>query len=131
VVLLLILGFPIALIIAWAFELTPEGLERTETADAAHEHSRGTLWIYIVVIAAVLSVGLFLLGRYTAQRATSKELGANERLPAGSVIQQSVVEKSLAVLPFANLSGNPGTPISQPAFRMKSSRDSRRLESLK
>ena len=33
VVLLLILGFPIALIIAWAFELTPEGLKRTEVAD--------------------------------------------------------------------------------------------------
>ena len=107
VVLLLIIGFPIALILAWAFELTPEGLKRTETADAAHEHSRGTLWIYIVVIAAVLSVGLFFLGRYTAQRATSKELGANERLPAGQVTQQSAVEKSLAVLPFANLSGNP------------------------
>jgi hypothetical protein len=33
VVLLLIIGFPIALIIAWAFELTPEGLKRTEVAD--------------------------------------------------------------------------------------------------
>ncbi|PYJ72710.1 MAG: hypothetical protein DME75_03865 [Verrucomicrobia bacterium] len=33
VVLLLIIGFPIALIIAWAFELTPEGLKRTEFAD--------------------------------------------------------------------------------------------------
>src|SRR3954471_18027869 len=34
VVLLLIIGFPVALIIAWAFELTPEGLKRTEVADA-------------------------------------------------------------------------------------------------
>jgi adenylate cyclase len=33
VVLLLILGFPVALILAWAFELTPEGLKRTEAAD--------------------------------------------------------------------------------------------------
>jgi len=35
VVLVIVIGFPIALIIAWAFELTPEGLKRTEGADAA------------------------------------------------------------------------------------------------
>ena len=107
VVLLLIIGFPVAVILAWAFELTPEGIKRTETADATQEHSRGALWVYIVAIAAVLSVGVFVLGRYATQRATSKELGASERLPAAQAIQQSVVEKSLAVLPFVNLSGNP------------------------
>ena len=32
------LGFPVALIIAWAFELTPEGIKRTEAADAAQQH---------------------------------------------------------------------------------------------
>ena len=41
VILLTALGFPIALIIAWAFELTPEGVKRTEDADAARQHSRG------------------------------------------------------------------------------------------
>ena len=51
VVLLLVIGFPIALVIAWAFELTPEGLKRTEVADAAYEHSRSRTWIYVVVIA--------------------------------------------------------------------------------
>jgi hypothetical protein len=35
------LGFPVALIIAWAIELTPEGVKRTEAADAARQHSRG------------------------------------------------------------------------------------------
>jgi hypothetical protein len=60
VVLLAVIGFPIALVIAWAFELTPEGLKRTEVADAAHEHSRGRTWIYVVVIGALISIGLFL-----------------------------------------------------------------------
>src|SRR5262249_38491585 len=41
VVLLLIIGFPVALIIAWAFEATPEGIKRTEAADAAGQRSRG------------------------------------------------------------------------------------------
>src|SRR5215471_20569265 len=58
------LGFPVALIIAWAFELTPEGIKRTADADVAGQHSRGHAWIAVVVIAAALSVGLFLLGRY-------------------------------------------------------------------
>ena len=93
VVLIIALGFPVALIVAWAFELTPEGVKRTEVADAAHERSRGAVWIYIVVIGAVLSVGLFLLGRHMA----SNKQSSLEELPG----------KSLAVLPFANLSGNP------------------------
>ena len=93
VVLLLIIGFPVALIIAWAFELTPEGVKRTETADAAQERSRGAVWIYVVAIGAALSVGLFLIGRYTLR---NQQAGLAE-----------TTAKSIAVLPFANLSGNP------------------------
>jgi TolB-like protein len=94
VVLLVILGFPIALILAWAFELTPEGLKRTEFADelpTKAPHSRA--WIYVVIVAAAISLSLFLFGRYTV---TSKQSGSAE-LPG----------KSIAVLPFDNLSGNP------------------------
>src|SRR5438045_8091123 len=68
IVLAISIGFPIALVMAWAFELTPEGIKRTEAADAAGERSRGGAWIYVVLIGVVLSVGLFLVGRYTASR---------------------------------------------------------------
>src|SRR5260370_4041001 len=90
VVLLLIIGFPVALILAWAFESIPQGIKRTEAADAAGQHSRGGAWIYIVAIGAALSVGLFFLGGYTASRKSAE-------LPG----------KSIAVLPLENLSGNP------------------------
>src|SRR5215470_11331736 len=71
VIMLLALGFPIALIIAWAFELTPEGLKRTEVADREPaKPSRNKAWIYLVIVAAALSVGLFLVGRYTAPKAS-------------------------------------------------------------
>lgn len=60
VVLLLVIGFPIALIIAWAFEATSEGIKRTEAADAARQRSRGNAWIYIVLTGAAVSVALFL-----------------------------------------------------------------------
>ena len=55
VILLTALGFPVALVIAWAFELTPEGIKRTEAADAARQRSRGGVWIGVVVVAAALS----------------------------------------------------------------------------
>src|SRR5258708_14921229 len=50
VVLVIIIGFPIALIIAWAFELTPEGLKRTEFADELPTKApRNRAWIYVVI----------------------------------------------------------------------------------
>ena len=92
------LGFPVALIIAWAFELTPEGVKRTEAADAARQHSRGGVWIAVVLIAATLSLGLFFLGRYTA--GTSRPRSSE---PATA----SNPQKSIAVLPLVNTSGDP------------------------
>src|ERR1700737_3426318 len=65
VVLAIVIGFPIALVIAWAFELTPEGLKRTEDVDLATQTLRKShAWIYIVVVGVVVSIGLFFLGRY-------------------------------------------------------------------
>src|SRR6266567_1015477 len=97
-------GFPIALIIAWAFELTPEGLKRTEFADELPKKSaRSRAWIYVVIIAGVISVGVFFLGRYTA---VSKQ---SEPSNAGTQWASAIPEKSIAVLPFENASGNPET----------------------
>src|SRR5262249_10692527 len=76
-------------------------------ADAARVRSRGTVWIYIVAIGAALSIGVFVLGRYTAQRPVSSGVGAAAQTSTPPSFQQSTSEKSLAVLPFANLSGNP------------------------
>jgi hypothetical protein len=68
VVLLLILGFPIALVIAWAFELTPEGLKRTESADSEGTNpSRSKAWTYVVIVAGAISLGLLFIGRYSAR----------------------------------------------------------------
>jgi len=85
-VVLIVLGLPIALGLAWAFELTPEGIKRTEHVDdaAAAVHKKRA-WIYVVIVGAVVSMGLFFLGRYTA-----------------APVDTSV--KSIAVLPFENLS---------------------------
>jgi TolB-like protein/thioredoxin-like negative regulator of GroEL len=99
-VVLVALGFPIALVVAWAFELTPEGLKRTEDVDAKGKQSRGRAWIYVAVVGAVLSIGLFLLGRYTAGNATPRQDASPARTEAATAIRQ----KSIAILPFENLS---------------------------
>ena len=96
-VLLIVTGFPIALVIAWAFEATPEGIKRTAVADAASERSRGKVWIYVVIVGALLSIGLFFLGRYTAGNATPQHSAAATAAP----------QKSIAVLPLLNESGDP------------------------
>jgi TolB-like protein/Tfp pilus assembly protein PilF len=100
IVLLIILGFPIAVAFAWFFEITSEGIKRTEVADAARQHSRGKAWIYVVAIGAIVSIGLFLLGRYSA--ATYDAASAR----AGSA---AIPVKSIAVLPFENLSNDKDT----------------------
>lgn len=92
VIMLVAIGFPIALVIAWAFESTPEGIKRTETADAAPKKSSSGAWMYVVAIGVVASVALFSLGRYTAK----PRAAAPAELPS----------KSIAVLPFENLSAN-------------------------
>jgi len=94
VVLLIIIGLPVALVLAWAFEITPQGIRRTETADAMPQAGRQkkNAWIYIVVVGVVVSIGLFLLGRYSA--------GQHAR-------QSEATTKSIAVLPLINESGDP------------------------
>ena len=99
VVLLIIIGLPVALVLAWAFEITPQGIKRTETADAMPQAGRqkNNAWIYVVAVGAIVSIGLFFLGRYTAGNAASRN-----REPAAALPQ-----KSIAVLPLLNESGDP------------------------
>src|ERR1700694_3832367 len=73
IVLAIAIGFLIALVIAWAFELTPEGIKRAEDVDlaAAAQRPRHRAWILVVIIAGAMSLGLFFLGRYTAANKTA------------------------------------------------------------
>ena len=96
VALLLILGFPIAIIFAWAFEMTPEGVKREREVDRSQSITPQTgqkLNITIIVLLAV-AVAYF---------ATDKFLLQDRRPPVDEVVQTSV-NPSIAVLPFVNMS---------------------------
>ena len=99
IVVLIIIGLPIALVLAWAFEITPEGIKRTEMADRmpAAARRKKYAWIYIVVVGAIVSITLFFLGRYSAISGGPRHTEAATGVPA----------KSIAVLPFDNLSRDP------------------------
>jgi TolB-like protein/Tfp pilus assembly protein PilF len=81
VVVLLLIGFPIALILAWAYDVTPQGIQATARVPGAHRRRN---FILLVVTGAIISTaaGFFLLPRASARK----------------------IDKSVAVLPFQNLS---------------------------
>ena len=85
VILLLLIGFPIALVLAWIFDITPSGIERTSRAQPATvsaRRRRSVVWLGIAGIAISSAVGFLVLPRAVARK----------------------VDKSIAVLPFDNLS---------------------------
>ena len=90
VVLMLILGFPIALVLAWAFELTPEGIIRTEDVAPGRSIRRATGRTLDFFIIGALLLVIAALGY--------------QRLHNNRVVQTTVPEKSIAVLPFQNFS---------------------------
>ncbi len=94
VVLLLIIGFPVALILAWAFELTPEGIKRTEDVDLSPTLIRktGRKLDFFIIAVLLLVIGVLLFQRLH---------------PNASPAVSSSLEKSIAVLPFDNLSRDP------------------------
>jgi hypothetical protein len=104
VVLLLILGFPVALILSWAFELTPEGIKR-ESDVAAEEsvtHKTGQKIVAITATLAVIAAGMFV---FQLVRSKSTVTPRQSEAATGSTGPAAEIPaKSIAVLPFDNLS---------------------------
>ena len=97
VILLSVAGLPISAIIAWFFELTPEGLKRAdEAASVPARANQPRTWIYVLLIAGACSVVMFFVGQYSGRRAGTKPAGLSR-----------INAKSIAVLPFENLSSDP------------------------
>jgi TolB-like protein len=95
VVALLAIGFPIGLIFAWAFELTPDGIKRTAAVDAAESVTAqtGSKLDIVLVLALLMFTGAMLLPKFFSA----------DQLP-GIVTGSSAAAASIAVLPFADLS---------------------------
>src|SRR6185312_197209 len=100
VVLLILLGFPIALVLAWAFDATPRGIVRTDgtigtdsMAPSPARHAGVAVGLIGVLVAAIAGLGWW----HFQHDARQPMQGVAAALPA----------KSIAVLPFVNMSGDP------------------------
>ncbi len=103
IVLLLVLGFPIALVFSWAFEITPEGIVRETEIEASNSitHHTGRKIVALTIVLAVIAAGLFVF-QFIRSRSTSTSASTARIAP-----EATITNKSIAVLPFDNLSRDP------------------------
>ena len=96
VVLLLIIGFPVALVLSWAFEITPEGIKRAEEVHPNKSITKktGRKLLAFTVLVAMIAVALFIFQLLRSE-------------PQSHLLVTSIPNKSIAVLPFDNLSRDP------------------------
>lgn len=101
-IVLIATGFPLSLILAWVYDITAEGIQRTPNARGLRVYSRRQLWL--VVLAGTVIAGAALAGYWfwhPWENATDEIAGAESG---------AIPKKSIAVLPFQNLSpDNAGT----------------------
>jgi magnesium-transporting ATPase (P-type) len=92
VVIALAAGFPIAMLLAWVYEFTPEGIVRTEDLDPKEARSiqrtTGRILDFVIIGVLLLVIAMLAVGRLAFYQQTG----------------ESSSEKSIAVLPFENLS---------------------------
>lgn len=99
VLLLLALGLPLAIVVAWAFELTPDGIKRESDVDRSRSITRQTGRRLDYAIIAILALAVALLV-YDRQR------GADPSQDPSTAAAETAV-KSIAVMPFVNMSPDP------------------------
>jgi TolB-like protein len=101
------IGFPLALIFAWAFEMTPEGIKLEKDVDRSQSitHVTAQRMNRNIIIALVIAVVLLLVDKFTPDMDTEAD-PATARLESieTPVPQAETEEKSIAVLPFVDMS---------------------------
>lgn len=108
VLLLLIAGLPVALIFAWAFELTPEGIRKEADIDRNRSitSQTGRKLDFVIIAVLVVAVGWFAWDKFTG-RSGDTNTHANESTVTTSRVGLPPAEKSVAVLPFVAMSRGP------------------------
>ncbi len=109
----ILIGFPFALIFAWAFEITPEGIKREKDVDRSQSitHITGRKLDYLIIAVLVLALGFFAFDKFVLGPSRDAELvQATTEAVTEQVTETGNAEtadKSIAVLPFVNMSSDP------------------------
>ncbi len=107
---ILALGFPFAMILAWAFEITPEGIKRDREVDRSDDKlSRAGRKLDVATIALLLiAIGLFAWVNFRATEAPAPIVAERAApAPAAAPAFDGPRDLSIAVLPFVNMSTDP------------------------
>jgi TolB-like protein/Flp pilus assembly protein TadD len=110
VVFLLLIGFPIALLLAWAYEVTPEGIKKTKDIPLGERVSRlgGRKLDFVIIVVLAAAVLLLVVDRNRTETSTDPE---ESEKPGDQTVQidanATKTKKSIAVLAFANMSEDP------------------------
>ncbi len=105
-IIVILAGFPLVLIFAWAFELTPEGIKRETAVDPAESitSKTGRKFDFAIIGLLVIAVVFMFVDNYVLEAEPEQTEVAAEQVPSVEPVER---EKSIAVLPFANMSGDP------------------------
>ena len=120
VTVLLMIGLPVALIFAWAFELTPEGLKKEKDVDRSQSvtHVTGRKLDFIIIAVLVLALGYFTYDKFVLS-SPGDEVAATATSQLADPAGSERSELSIAVLPFVNMSGSRPTPRPRPGSRSR------------
>lgn len=111
IIVLLAVGFVITLLVAWAYELTPEGIKKTKSAPLSETFSRvtGRKLDFIIIGLMAVAITFLLVDNYWLEDSLDSEMitGVAEPPTPGEITELAILPNSVAVLPFENLSLNP------------------------
>jgi len=107
--LVIVLGFPVALVIAWVFEVTPDGIVTQDAVDAGAKTTSGKKLNAVIISALLLAVIFMAVDNYVLDDSVPAPVTAstNTIAPNDEILETAGLDKSIAVLPFANLSNDP------------------------
>jgi len=105
ILIVLLIGFPLALIFAWAFELTPEGLKKEKDVDRSQSITKitGRKLDRTIIVVLVIALGYFIW----ESRVQHQHSEAPEQQAVVEPAPEESAAKSIAVLPFVNMSSDP------------------------
>ncbi len=108
VLLMLVVGLPLALFFAWAYELTPEGLKKEKDVDRSHSITQitGRRLDFVIIAVLVLALGYFSYDKFVLSSPDDEAAATATNQPADTAGSERP-ELSIAVLPFVNMSDDP------------------------
>lgn len=111
VVVILAMGFPLALVISWLYELTPEGIRRDSSDIPAASRAESARRLNLLTLcAAVLAITVIGIDRLIPERSTAAEpaqITADAESPVSETAKNPPASQAIAVLPFVNLTSDP------------------------